>query len=258
MKRFSLVIVIPVYNSGNMFKDVLNQIFDCTYLFENVHLVVLDNNSQDNSLSIVKETLYDVDIANLTFDILQNEFNLGYGGSVIKGLTHGLGIESDWILIFHSDNQTNYEVVLRNFHDSLVNLNQKIFIFSRFTNESELYGYNKERILGNYFFKFVSNRLFNLTCSDPGAAIMAIKPNLLREIPFYNFDKTYMFHIDFNLVLFSTFKSEVVELPLKWTDASDSVHFSLIKYGIDLLRKLIYTYFSVRINKITLLEYYRR
>lgn len=87
-------ICIPTYNSEKYLEETLNSIISQTY--HNIEIIIGDNGSSDNTLSIIKE--YFVKDNRITF--YSNENNIGYSRNCNKLISKAKG---EFVSIFHSD-----------------------------------------------------------------------------------------------------------------------------------------------------------
>ena len=74
-------IIIPVYNSEKYIRICLNSILN--QIFQNFEIILIDDNSKDNSLKIISEI---EKIHKDKIKILKNAKNVGAGASRNKGL----------------------------------------------------------------------------------------------------------------------------------------------------------------------------
>lgn len=75
-----LTVIIPVYNTGILLRRCLNSVINQT--FKEVDIIIIDDNSTDNSLEIAKE--YSKNFANIKY--FHNSVTLGPGGARNVGL----------------------------------------------------------------------------------------------------------------------------------------------------------------------------
>ena len=52
---YKISMIIPVYNAEKYLKRTINSIINQSISFENIELILADDNSQDNSKSIIEE-----------------------------------------------------------------------------------------------------------------------------------------------------------------------------------------------------------
>ena len=98
-------IIIPVYNGAKTIIESLDSLLKQDYIGNNLNLVeiiVINDNSTDNSFSLVRDYFYDKTIKNI---ILNNKKNLGLAAN------YNIGIEisgGDYVITMHQD------VILKN------------------------------------------------------------------------------------------------------------------------------------------------
>lgn len=105
-----ILVIMPVYNTekyvGNAIESVLQQ------THQNLHLVIIDDGSTDNSYEVIKE--YE---SNERVTVLQNEENRGCYFSRNRGLTY-LDDSYDFFTIHDSDDITDterFEILVKQF-----------------------------------------------------------------------------------------------------------------------------------------------
>lgn len=83
--------------SWNQPLDTIECVESCKKIdYDNYEIVILDNNSTDNSMQLFKEHLPDV-------RIIQNSDNLGYAGGNNVGIRFALEQSADYVLILNND-----------------------------------------------------------------------------------------------------------------------------------------------------------
>ena len=112
-------IIIPIYNSGNFLKKLLNNLVNQTY--KNIEIILIDDGSEDNSLQICNE--YQVNDKRIK---VISQTNKGVSSARNKGLKIATG---DYITFIDSDDDIdrNYiDVLVRNIEDDyLIKTNTK-------------------------------------------------------------------------------------------------------------------------------------
>ena len=86
-----LSIVIPHYNNFNILKECIESLLLITY--KNYEIIIVDNCSEDNSYSLIKENFKNL-------NIYKTEKNLGYSGGCNFGAKYSKG---DYILFLNND-----------------------------------------------------------------------------------------------------------------------------------------------------------
>lgn len=230
-------VVIPARNTGSMIGTVLNGLSPATW-HEITHMVVLDNASTDDT---VEQTRHFVESSGLTdkIELVVNEVNLGYGGSLQRGLQHALASGCTHALVMHSDDQCDWDSTLRNLIELAAGPDApEVVLACRFLAGADVSGYSILRRAGNYFFKYYTWVVTGLRMADPGTAIIAIRTDVLRGIAYDTLDRGFLFHPQLNLLLFEDESLRKTETTLDWRDASQDNKFELVRYGLRLLRIL--------------------
>jgi glycosyltransferase involved in cell wall biosynthesis len=248
-KKF--IILIPVRNVDDMIVETLNQVKE-SYIQKNAKIILIDNKSTDNTIAAIENYLKN-NASELDCTLIANEQNIGYGGSVKKGLKIAISQKYDWTIIIHGDNQTNWKLVLNQFNHLIQNKQHDIISTTRFSSSSNISDYSKLRVAGNIFFKFLTRMCTNLKISDPGVAIMAFKTRNISEINMSLLNEGYMFHPQLNILIFGA-NRHYTEIPMSWQDARKREPLNLFKYGINLAKFLIIYGFYYRIKKLEFKE----
>lgn len=98
---YKISMIIPVYNAEKYLKRTINSIINQSIGFENIELILVDDNSQDNSKSIIEEYVAKYDNV---IGIYSNE-NHGFPGF---GRNNGIEIASGQYIMF-SDNDDEHD-----------------------------------------------------------------------------------------------------------------------------------------------------
>ena len=94
-------IILPEYNEENTIKQILESL-PCDYYIE---IIVIDDNSTDNSVREIKKVN-----DNRKINLIRHKKNRGYGGAVITGIAHAKG---DVMVTMDSDGQHCPEDIFR-------------------------------------------------------------------------------------------------------------------------------------------------
>ncbi len=96
-----LSIIIVSYNTADITIQCLKSILSDKGLKQmDYEIIIVDNNSHDNSLIKIKEFKNSLKISNLKFKIISNNFNAGFGGGNNQGIKIAKG---NYILLLNSD-----------------------------------------------------------------------------------------------------------------------------------------------------------
>lgn len=91
-------IIIPVYNGSKFIEKCLYSIKNQSY--NNYEIIIIDNNSTDNSVFLINEFIKSNQFLNINF--LKNSINIGFIGNINRGLSN-LNINSKYIYIICVD-----------------------------------------------------------------------------------------------------------------------------------------------------------
>ncbi len=242
----SLAVVLPIYNLAGTVGRVMGGLSD--ELWSRVdRMIVLDNASSDGTVDEVEAFIDERPHLASRIELVRNETNLGYGGSITKGMR--IASETcDVAAIMHGDDQTDWNQLLLDLHDRFTAAPAcDIVLASRFCPGSDTSGYSLARRFGNHFFNRATTILTGVRMSDAGTAMIIVRTELLSELPLESLHQGYMFHPYLNLLLFDGSGTRTAEIPLVWKDASVDNQFRLVHYGLGLLRVLLLYGFRRRI-----------
>lgn len=111
--NFSITIFLGIFNGSDYLVSMKEQLLHQTN--QDFHLVVVDNNSTDNSFLLLKE--WKSDFPN-RITIARNTLNLGGSGTLLNSLDL---IQTTWFAAFHQDDNygpKHIEVLVSGIHDS--------------------------------------------------------------------------------------------------------------------------------------------
>lgn len=245
-KKKEILILIPVRNVGKMIQDTLEQVI-ASKIAVSSKILIIDNKSEDDTVDKINHYLDKNKIKN-EIETVINEKNLGYGGSLKIGLNLANSENFKWTIVIHGDNQTDWEIILNQFHQLIKKNEYEIISTTRFSTNSDVSGYSKIRLMGNLFFKALTKMCTNLKISDPGVAIMAFKTSLIKNFDLNSVHSGYMFHPQLNIVIFER-QVKYIEIPMFWQDARQKEPFNLVFYGLKLSKFLLHYGFFYRILK---------
>ena len=100
MDQHYVSVIIPVYNGAKTIIESIDSLLKQDYIGDNLNLVeiiVINDNSTDNSFSLVRDYFYDKTIKNI---ILNNKKNLGLAANYNKGIGISGG---DYVITMHQD-----------------------------------------------------------------------------------------------------------------------------------------------------------
>ena len=242
-KNKKILLLITSRNTQETIVDVLNDIKseNLTILDE---ILVIDNKSSDNTILNIKTLLKKRKDISQILNIIRNETNLGYGGSIKKGFDYSLKNNFDYLIIHHSDNQTSTNDLITNLKNCALSYSDfDIILTSRFLHKNSLDNYSLLRKFGNKYFNFITKLLTSYNLSDPGAALSLINCNFLKKIPYQYINDGYHFHPELNLLYFKN-NAKIHETPMRWSDSIVQSEIKLFSYGLKLMSILLIYFFQ--------------
>jgi len=96
MNKPLVSIIVLIYNNFNDTKNCIDSCLDFSY--ENVQIIIVDNNSTDGSVSKLEE-IYD----NQKILFIKNNYNYGYAEGNNTGVRKALELGSDFLFIINND-----------------------------------------------------------------------------------------------------------------------------------------------------------
>ena len=119
--KSNLLIIIPCYNEGKTIKDIIVQL-------KNYKILIVNDNSTDNSEEIIKK---------MKIDFISHNSNLGYDQAIFTGIKEAIKKKYEIICTFDADGQHNIldlermiKVFLNDDLDLLIGKRKKVLRFS--------------------------------------------------------------------------------------------------------------------------------
>jgi len=236
-----VLLIIPCYNVEKTIKKALGNISKKN-LGEVSEILIINNRSTDNTLKLIQKIKLNI---KKNLSIINNNDNYGLGGSLKIGFMHAIENKFDFVIIVHSDEQGNTDKILGNFFTN-INKNKEVdfYMASRFINESKITGYSKVRILGNYFFNFITFLLTTVKLSDSGCGIIAIKTKTLKRVNFLDLSDNFYFNPQLNVYLGRLNGILKKDIPIEWKDSEIPSNLKIISYIYGLLKFLFSVFFK--------------
>jgi hypothetical protein len=167
MSKIKLLVAVPAYNCSNQIGRVIQQYVDSTSdMF--CELLVIDNRSGDATVQSAIEC--SARNPQKQISIIQNDHNYNLGGTHKVAFQYALDTNCDGVVILHGDDQGNLSDIEPYLNEN--NLAQYDCILgSRFMKNSNLIGYSRFRIIGNYVFNWLYSVLTNYKILDLGSGL---------------------------------------------------------------------------------------
>ena len=182
MSKINSLIIIPTYNESDNIIDLINEIF---LLDEDFHILVVDDNSSDNTASLVDEKIKTS--GNKLF-ILKRKSKLGLGSAYSDGYKWALsknstnnGIEYDNIYTMDADFSHNPKDLLR-MKVFLTENGMDLVIGSRYKTGVNVVNWPIQRVLLSYFGSWYARFITRVPIMDLTSGFVGYKINVIRDI----------------------------------------------------------------------------
>ncbi len=168
-----ILIVIPTYNERD---NVTNLIKDIFYTIDNVHILVVDDNSPDGTAGQV------LDYKNRSrakIDVLIRKAKRGLGGAYKAGFEYGLERDYDIIVTMDADlsHDPKYLIAMLNKVPDY-----DLVIGSRYIMDGGVRNWPLKRIFLSRCANMVTRAMLGVSGNDMTSGYRAYKSNLLRQI----------------------------------------------------------------------------
>jgi glycosyltransferase involved in cell wall biosynthesis len=238
-QNFKIGIYVPCYNVEKVIRCVFDN-FSLDIFSRVQEIVCVDNCSQDQTLTILKDLKDKNPILNSKLKIIHNRENYGLGGSQKIAYKYFMENGFSHFMIIHGDGQGNGNEIALNFFKVLDQDPSVDVIFaSRFLNLGSLKGYSQLRILGNIVFNFLTRVLTGCCLSDTGTGIIFIKVGVLKNIPLCCLTNSFQFNPQLSILLSEISDVNIKEISLSWQDSEAKSNIIPIQYCLTLLKILV-------------------
>ena len=165
-----LSIIVPVYNEAETIIEILNKISEVEIEGVNKEVIVIDDCSTDNTLSLLKKN------TNLYDELIISKVNGGKGASVKKGLLKAKG---EYILFQDADLEYDPKDYVKLMEPVLL-FNADLVIGSRLIASQLTRVYYFWHKVGNKLITFIFNILNNTTFTDIYSCYLVFKSELIE------------------------------------------------------------------------------
>lgn len=222
---FSLLIVVPAYNSANTLPLVISEL-DPKY---KKYILVVDDGSSDETYQVAKS---------LRLEVVRHPVNKGCGAAQKTGFTQAISQKVDAVIILHADNQYD-PTVIPELISVFINEECDMVLASRMLNPKwALEG-------GMPYWKFLSNKfstaLLNFAAksrlSEFHTGYRLYSRKALERLSFNGYSDDHALDIEILLYALAS-KMKIKEVPIKsrYFEAASSMGIKeCIKYGTDIM-----------------------
>lgn len=218
MSKINSLIIIPTYNESDNIIDLINEIF---LLDENFHILVVDDNSTDNTASLVDEK---IKTSTDKLFILKRKSKLGLGSAysdgykwvLSKNLTNN-GINYDNIYTMDADFSHNPKDLLR-MKVFLTENGMDLVIGSRYKTGVNVVNWPIQRVLLSYFGSWYARFITRVPIMDLTSGFVGYKINVIKDIMEKGIEfNGYAYQIEMKFKAY-VLKYKLYEIPIIFTD----------------------------------------
>jgi len=230
-----LLVIIPAFNEEKKIGEVIQNIPRKIREISEIHTLVVDDGSTDNTASISND---------LGARVIKNHYNLGVGAAFSTGLQYALDNDFDLMVNIDGDAQFNPGDIPR-LLEPIINDNVDFVTASRFIEKDYFPKMPLSKFWGNKLMSFFISKLIGKRFYDVSCGFRAYSQKALLSLNLHGkFTYTQETFIDLS------FKSlKIVEIPIRvkyFTSRTSKVASNLFKYGINTLIIIIRTYRDYR------------
>lgn len=243
-KNLKVGLVMPIYNVEKTISKVLESVattFDEGFL----EILIIDNCSNDNTISMVQTYLHLNPAFAAHVTLIQHKSNYGYGCSIKSGFEYFSLKTVSHIMIIHGDHQVDPAWLVKRLIGTVkLKPDTDLVLASRFKPESSIENYSFLRRLGNYFFNSMTTFCSGHNMSDSGTAMIIVRNDIIKKVPFCNLSNSWQFHPQLNILLYGVPGIRIEEISMDWADSEADSTVPLFRYGLILLEMLIVYWFK--------------
>ena len=231
----SHLLFIPVYNCEQQIPRVINKILESSIYEKFDEILIIDNNSVDNTADIVLKKINSENCKKFKF--FQNKKNYNLGGTHKTGFNYAIENKFDYVTILHGDDQGNINDLEKVFKDEKFK-NYDCCLGSRFSKNSILINYPKFRIYSNYMINFVASIVTFKFLTDLGSGLNMFRVDYLKNKFYLDFPNDLTFNYCLIFYIWSS-KAKYFYFPILWREDDQISNVKLFSHGLKWLEIVI-------------------
>ncbi|MFN9496133.1 MAG: polyprenol monophosphomannose synthase [Bacteroidota bacterium] len=208
------IIIIPTYNEIENAPRIIRTIFK---LYEDAHILIIDDGSPDGTAEEVKKMIND--FSSKLF-IIERKGKLGLGKEYITGYKWALEKKYDYIIEMDADYSHPPEKLIE-LYNACSSGGADVAVGSRYTNGGKVVNWPVGRILMSYFASLYVRMITFMPVRDTTAGFVCYKRKVLENI---NLDTIefigYAFQIEMKYAAWKK-KFIIREVPITFTDRKE-------------------------------------
>ena len=222
---------------------VIKKIPKEVYKKYNVRILIIEDNSKDNSLLSIRKIIKKGNNKRKIV-LISNKKNQGYGGVQKIAYKYAIKKKYKYVIMLHGDNQYPANKILNLINPLLTDRYDAVF-GSRMINSINALkgGMPFYKFIGNIALTFFQNLILSSNLSEFHSGYRSFRTSSLQKI---NFNKnTNDFHFDTEIIIQfikKNFKIKEVAMPTHYGD--EISHLKSIPYGLNIVRTTLLSKFK--------------
>ena len=218
-----IAVILPAWNEGGHIGAVLASIPDFVR-----HVIVVDDASSDNTALRVQECA-EIDTRIV---LVQHKRNQGVGGAMLSGFRKALELDADLIIKMDADGQMP-AALLPQLLLPLIRGEADYTKGNRFHDFRALASMPKVRRAGNMMLSFLTKCAVGYwSCFDPCNGFVAIRGEVLAELPLHRIAKSWFFETSMLAELF-LLNAVVRDVPMPARYGNETSHLSVTRVALE-------------------------
>ena len=243
MIKEKILIFIPAYNVEKKITKVLNKIPKIVFNKYNIKILVIEDNSSDKTLSVIKKVIKKKS-GKIKIYLIVNKKNKGYGGVQKIAFNYAIKKNFKYVIMLHGDNQYPANKILLLIKPLLTNKYDAVF-GSRMINSINALkgGMPLYKYLGNIALTFFQNLVLSSNLSEFHSGYRSYKVSSLKKIKFKS--NTNDFHFDTEIIIqFLKNNLKIKEIAMSTHYGDEISHLKSIPYGLNIVRSTLVSRFK--------------
>ena len=243
MIKEKILIFIPAYNVEKKITKVLNKIPKIVFNKYNTKILVIEDNSSDKTLSVIKKVIKKKG-DKIKIYLIVNKKNKGYGGVQKIAFNYAIKKNFKYVVMLHGDNQYPANKILLLIKPLLTNKYDAVF-GSRMINSINALkgGMPVYKYLGNIALTFFQNLVLSSNLSEFHSGYRSYKVSSLKKIKFKI--NTNDFHFDTEIIIqFLKNNLKIKEIAMSTHYGDEISHLRSIPYGLNIVRSTLLSRFK--------------
>ena len=243
MRKEKILIFIPAYNVEKKITKVLNKIPKIVFNKYNAKILVIEDNSSDKTLSVIKKVIKKKG-DKIKIYLIVNKKNKGYGGVQKIAFNYAIKKNFKYVVMLHGDNQYPANKILLLIKPLLTNKYDAVF-GSRMINSINALkgGMPLYKYLGNIALTFFQNLVLSSNLSEFHSGYRSYKVSSLKKTKFKSNPND--FHFDTEIIiqfLKNNLKIKEIAMPTHYGD--EISHLKSIPYALNIVRSTLVSRFK--------------